>query len=387
MIQLLLALIYLAFIGLGLPASLLSSAWPAMYQEMNMPVSASGLISIAICVGTILANLMSYRLVRRFGPGKVTAFSLLAIVLTLMAFSFARSFPVLVLCALPYGLSTGSIDTCLNNYVANHYASRYMNWLHCMWGVGASISPYIMASALTGAGWPAGYRRTALLLACLAAVFFLTLPLWRKATTPVQQAEQASAPPLTIRDLISVPGVPAFVLLFFCYYAMEQVVFFWSSTHLVLHHAIAENRAAAMAGLLTIGTTAGRALGGLISLKLNDNRMIRLGMAVTAVGLGVILLPLGEMSLSAGLFLMGFGTAPIYPSLLHSTPTLFGRERAQALIGVQMAAAFLGSMVMSPLFGVLADLTTHGLFVPYIAVLLACTATLHTVLLKRAEPV
>ena len=385
MVQLLLALIYLAFVGLGLPASLLSSAWPAMYQEMNMPVSASGLISIVICIGTILANLMSYRLMRRFGPGKVTAFSGLALVLTLLAFSLARSFPVLVLCALPYGLSTGSIDTCLNNYVANHYASHYMNWLHCMWGVGASISPYIMASALTGAGWAAGYRRTALILACLTAVFFLALPLWKKSAPALQQ-EQASSAPLTFRDVFAIPGVPIFILLFFCYYAFEQVVFFWASTHLVLHHAMVESQAAALAGLLSIGTTVGRALGGLLSLKFNDHQMIRLGFAVAAVGLIVIALPAGGAVLSVGLFLIGFGTAPIYPSLLHATPGLFGTEQAQAIIGVQMAAAFLGSLVMSPLFGVLADLTTHGIFVPYLAVLLVITAVMHTVLLKKVKP-
>ena len=383
MIQLLLAVIYLAFISLGLPDSLLGTAWPVMYGELGVPVSASGLVSMIISLGTILSSLQSYRFTHRFGPGKVTAVSTALTAAALLGFSFSRSYPALLFWAIPYGLGAGSVDASLNNFVATHYASRHMSWLHCMWGIGASISPYIMSAALTGSGWPAGYRTVAVIQMTLAALFFLTLPLWKRAGAAPGGEAQAKDKPLTLRQVFSISGVPPLIGTFFCYCALEQTAFFWSASYLVLHHHFAEEQAASLVGLVFIGMTLGRAVSGFVTMKLSDRQMIRLGSAVIAVGLAVLLLPLGTASLSAGLLLVGLGCAPIYPSIIHSTPTLFGADRSQAIIGVQMAAAYLGSLLMSPLFGLLADLCSPALFIPYLAVFLILMTVLHTLLLRR----
>ena len=385
MIQLLLAVIYLAFISLGLPDSLLGTAWPVMYVELGLPVSASGIISMIISLGTIFSSLQSYRFTHRFGTGKVTAVSTALTAVALVGFSFSRSLWALRLFAVPYGLGAGSIDASLNNYVAVHYASRHMSWLHCMWGLGASISPYIMSAALTGSGWPAGYRTVGIIQLCLTAVLFAALPLWNRQKTAEGQVSAPEGKPLTLRQIFSIPGVTALIVTFFCYCALEQTAFFWSASWLVLHHGFSEEHAASLAGLLFIGMTVGRALSGFITMKLSDNRMIQLGCAVVAVGLLVLLLPLGEAAIFAGLLLVGLGCAPIYPSIIHSTPALFGADRSQAIIGVQMAAAYTGSLVMSPLFGVLADFVSPGLLLPYLALFLVLMFAMHCVLLKKTS--
>ena len=386
MVSLLLAVIYLAFISLGLPDSLLGTAWPVMYVELGLPVSASGIISMIVSLGTILSSLQSYRFTHRFGPGKVTAVSTALTAAALLGFSFSRSLPMLCLFAIPYGLGAGCIDAALNNYVAVHYASRHMSWLHCMWGVGASISPYIMSAALTGSGWPTGYRTVALIQITLSALLFAALPLWRRRQARPDQPRAADSKPLTLRQIFSIPGVAALIITFFCYCAMEQTAFFWSASYLVLHHGYSESHAAGLAGLLFIGMTAGRAVSGFLTLKFNDRQMIWIGSALIAAGIGVTALPLGEPAVFAGLLLIGLGCAPIYPSIIHSTPVLFGAHRSQAIIGVQMAAAYLGSLLMSPLFGLLADLISPVLFLPYLTLFLILMCAMFAVLLKQTRP-
>ena len=361
--SLLLAIIYLAFISLGLPDSLLGSAWPSMYGQLNVPMSCAGVISMLISGGTIVSSLMSDRLTKRLGAGRVTALSVGLTAVALAGFSASSAFWTICLWAIPYGLGAGSVDAALNNYVALHYASRHMSWLHCMWGLGATLGPYIMGLALAGgAGWQGGYRCIAVLQLGLTLLIILTLSQWR---TGVQGAGDDPAPQaLSLREIVRIPGAKAVMLTFFSYCAVEQTAGLWASSYLVLVKGVPAQTAASFAGLFFIGITAGRGLNGFLTLKLSDRQLVRLGQAVIAVGIAAFLLPLGAGASLAGLILIGLGCAPIYPCVIHSTPDHFGPERSQALIGVQMASAYVGVCVMPPLFGVIASRFSAALLPP-----------------------
>ena len=384
MIQLLLAVIYLSFISLGLPDSLLGAAWPSMYLELSVPVSYAGIISMIISGGTIVSSLLSDRLTRRLGAGRVTAISVAMTAAALMGFSFSRSFWVLCLWAVPYGLGAGSVDAALNNYVALHYASRHMSWLHCMWGVGASLGPYIMGLTLTGGQhWSAGYRWIALLQMGLTAILLLSLPLWKRRAGGEEETKNAQV--LSLGEVFRIPGAKEVMLTFFCYSALEQTAMLWASSYLTLSRGVAEATAASFASLFCVGITAGRALSGFLTMKLSDSQMIRLGQAVIALGLLAVLLPLGGAAALTGLVLIGLGCAPIYPSIIHSTPEHFGAEHSQAVIGVQMASAYIGSCLMPPLFGLIANHLTAALFPVYLTAILAIMILAHEKLLHGGK--
>lgn len=382
MIHLLLAVIYAAFISLGLPDSLLGSAWPAMYPGFGVPVSYSGIIFFIISVGTVISSLQSDRLTRALGAGKVTAISVAMTAAALLGFSVSNSFWMLCLWAIPYGLGAGSVDAALNNYVALHFASRHMSWLHCMWGLGASIGPYIMGYALTGWGsWSLGYRIIGLMQVVLSFIIVISLPLWKKSPQP-EGGDKTPTPVLTLRQIIAVPGVKAVMVTFFCYCALEQTTGLWASSYLVLHKGIAPETAAGFASLFFIGITVGRALGGFLTMKFSDEQMVRLGQGIIVIGITALLLPLGKYAALTGLSLIGLGCAPIYPSVIHATPDHFGAERSQAIIGVQMASAYVGNCLMPPLFGLIANHITVALFPPYLLVILILMITMHEALLK-----
>ena len=386
MIHLLLAVIYLSFISLGLPDSLLGAAWPSMYQGFGVPVSYSGVIFCIISVGTVISSLESDRLTRRLGAGWVTAISVGMTAAALFGFSVSHSFWALCLWAIPYGLGAGSVDAALNNYVALHFASRHMSWLHCMWGIGASVGPYIMGAALaTSAGWHMGYRIISLIQIVLTAIILLSLPLWKTASAK-EKAEQADTPAqaLTLKQIFRIPGVKAVLITFFCYCSLEQTTSLWASSYLVLAKGIAPETAAGFASLFFIGITAGRALCGFLTLKWNDTQMVRLGVGLIALGVAAMLLPLGETVTLAGLLLIGLGCAPIYPSIIHSTPAHFGADKSQAIIGVQMASAYIGNCLMPPLFGLIANRTTISIFPYYLLVILVVMGYMHEVLEKEA---
>ncbi len=354
MLSLLLAIIYLSFVSLGLPDAVLGAAWPIMHQEFSVPVSMAGIVSIVVSMGTITSSLLSDRLTRRFGPGKVTAVSVSLTALALFGFSSCREFWTVLLWAIPYGLGAGSVDAALNNYVAVHYASRHMSWLHCMWGVGASLGPYIMGRALTGGlPWPAGYQIIGLLQVVLTASILLSLPLWKKHAAAEAAGEPTKA--LRLRQIYAIPGAKELCLSFFCYCALEQTTMLWASTYFVRFLHLPEATAAALGSLFLLGLTAGRAAAGFLTYKMNDKNMIRLGQGLTVLGIAVMLLPLGQYTAMAGFLLIGLGCAPIYPCIIHSTPTHFGAENAQAVIGVQMASAYVGSLLMPALFGLIAN--------------------------------
>ena len=371
MVSLLLPIIYLSFISLGLPDALLGAAWPVMCLEFNMPVSFAGIISVTISCGTIVSSLMSDRLTRRFGTAKVTACSVAMTACALFGFSITGSFWLLLLWAIPYGLGAGSVDASINNYVALHYASRHMSWLHCMWGVGASIGPYIMGYALNGGqGWNMGYRYIALMQMVLTAILVLSIPHWKRRDTDVTEGNGAAAAALSLKEVFAIRGAKEIMVAFFCYCALEGTAMLWSATYLVRYVGMQEERAASLASMFFLGITAGRALSGFMTYKFNDTNMIRIGQAVILAGVVVMLLPLGELAALAGLLLVGLGCAPIYPSVIHSTPDHFGEENSQAIIGVQMASAYLGSLLAPPVFGLIANHISASLLPVYLALIL-----------------
>lgn len=384
MIHLLLAIIYLSFISLGLPDSLLGSAWPVMYKEFGVPVSYAGIISMIIAAGTIVSSLQSDRITRKLGTGKVTAISVAMTAFALFGFSISHSFGMLCLWAVPYGLGAGSVDASLNNYVALHYASRHMSWLHCMWGVGASLGPYIMGYALTkGNGWNAGYRIIGVLQIVLTVILIVSLPLWKKRSDAASDESPLQEKPLTLGQIFRIPGAKEVMITFFCYCALEQTTGLWLSSYLVLHRGISAETAAGFASLFFIGVTIGRALSGFLTMKLNDANMIRLGQGILAVGIVILMLPLNQYAALAGLMLIGLGCAPIYPCIIHSTPDHFGADKSQAIIGVQMASAYVGICLMPPLFGVIANRISVVLFPFYLLLLLLFMSLMHEMLLRR----
>lgn len=385
MTSLLLAVIYLAFIGLGLPDSLLGAAWPMIYPQFGVPVSSMGLISMIISAGTILSSLNSSRLTRALGAGKVTLLSTVLTAIALLGFGMSRSLWQLCFWAVPYGLGAGSVDAALNNYVALHYASRHMSWLHCMWGVGTIIGPSLMSAALTGGhGWSGGYLLTALVQGLIVAVLLLSLPLWGRPTSGNGSETETVA--LSLREVLAIPGAKEVMLCFFGYCALESTAGLWAASYLTLARDIPAETAAGFAALFYLGITAGRAVSGWIAPRLGDDGMIRLGLWGIGLGLAALLLP-GPAAVSlAGLVIIGLGCAPIYPSIIHSTPAHFGAHRSQAVIGVQMASAYVGSMAMPPLFGLMARQITPALFPFYLLVLLGLMAWMHHRLVRKATP-
>ena len=384
MFSLLLAIIYLSFISLGLPDSLLGSAWPAMYPQLGVPVSYSGIVFMIISVGTIISSLQSDRLTRRLGTGRVTAFSVAMTAAALLGFSVSHEFWQLCLWAVPYGLGAGSVDASLNNYVALHYESRHMSWLHCMWGVGAAAGPYIMGRVITGGGtWNGGYRCIALIQIALTAVLLLSLPLWKGRPQAENAAGAADAKSLSVREAVKISGVKNVLICFFCYCALEQTTGLWASSYLTLYKGVPAETAASYASMFFIGITAGRALNGFAAMKLNDVQMVRMGELIIACGVAVMLLPLGAGVSLAGLVIIGLGCAPVYPCLIHATPEHFGADRSQAVIGIQMACAYVGTSLMPPLFGLIAGHITVALLPVYLLVLLVLMSVMHEGLIRK----
>ena len=372
MIHLLLAVIYLAFISLGLPDGLLGAAWPTMYPQMHVPVSYAGIVSMIICCGTVISSLLSDRLTHKLGAGKVTAISVAMTAAALFGFSGCSSFWMLCLWAIPYGLGAGSVDACLNNYVALHYSSRHMSWLHCMWGIGASTGPYIMGFVLSlGKQFSRGYLCVGLIQVVLTVVLLLSLPLWKNPD------EAAASKPVPLPQVIRIPGAPQVMLAFFCYCAIEQTAALWGASYLNLRHGFSAEAAASLGSMFFLGITAGRAVSGFVTMKFNDTAMILLGTGILAIGILCLLLPLGKIGAVIGLLLIGLGCAPIYPCIIHSTPDHFGADRSQALIGIQMASGYIGTALMPPLFGLIANHINIGLMGGYLLVLLAVMVFCH----------
>ena len=385
MVHLLLAVIYLSFISLGLPDGLLGSAWPTMYLEFGVSVDYAGMIAMIIALGTIISSLLSDRLTYALGAGKVTAISVAMTAAALFGFSFSSEYWMLCLWAIPYGLGAGSVDASLNNYVALHYSSRHMSWLHCMWGVGASVGPYVMGYILSGGGhWTAGYRTIGILQIVLTAVLFFSLPLWKSRHGAVDAGDKGVAP-LSLKDIVKLPGAKEILTAFFCYCALEQTAALWASSYLALYKGVPAETAAFFGSMFFLGITAGRGLNGFLTMKFSDTQLIRLGQAIIALGIAAMVLPgSGWMSI-VGLILIGLGCAPIYPCIIHSTPEHFGPEKSQAMIGVQMASAYMGTLLMPPLFGLLANAISTALMPWYLLAILALMVFMHENVIKKVS--
>lgn len=353
MYTLLLTVIYLAFISLGLPDSLLGSAWPVMRLEFGAPLPWAGAVSMIIAGGTILSSLLSERITRRFGTRVVTTVSVLLTAASLMGFSTASAFWMLCVWAVPYGLGAGAVDAALNHYVAMHYSSRHMSWLHSFWGVGAIISPYVMSWALGHATWQTGYRTVSFIQFSIMLVLVLSTPLWRIHRE--QDDLAAQRPVVGLVNAVRIRGVLRLLTGFFAYCGAEAITMLWTSSYLVAVRDVPPETAAAFASLFFIGMTAGRIFAGFITDKLGDQRLIRIGGSVAIIGTLMILLPFqSDAPALLGFVVVGLGSAPVYPSIIHATPGLFGADNAQAIIGIQMASAYTGSTFMPPLFGLLA---------------------------------
>ena len=377
MFSLLLALIYVSFISLGLPDSLLGSAWPQMQESLGVSLSLGGVISFLITASTILSSLMSHRVIQRFGTGGVTMCSVAMTALALLGFSLSDSFLVLCLWAIPYGLGAGSVDAALNNYVALHYKSWHMSWLHCFWGIGATGGPYIMGLCLSrGMGWQAGYRTISFLQMALTLILLLSLPLWKKQEQPLSGGETVRPQTPQWGKLLKRPGVKAALTAFFFYSALELTTGLWGSSYMVAVRGISPETAAKWISLFYLGITAGRFFSGILTLRFSDDTMVHLGEGTAIVGIILLLLPLHNLFLCVGLILTGLGCAPIYPSLLHATPQRFGKSLSQSLMGTQMAISYLGSTTMPPVSGFLSEKISMGLYPVLLLVFALCMTIL-----------
>ncbi len=359
----LLVLVYIAFISLGLPDSIMGSAWPSLYGEIGVPIGYAGIFSMIVSGGTIFASLMSARMVGRLGTGKVLIISVTLTALALLGICFVPSFFFLCLLAIPLGLGGGAVDAALNNFVALHYTSRHMNWLHSFWGVGATAGPLIMSMFIGGGGgWRAGYLTIGCVQAALVVCLLFSLPLWKKCE---RRAGSEQKNEIRMKKLLSIPGAKAAMLSFLCYCGLEVMVGVWGASYLVLHEGLANDEAARFVSLFYLGITGGRMLAGFFSSKISGRMMIRLGYLLILFGLLFLLLPIGGYMNPVGLLIIGLGCAPIYPAMIHQTPIRFGKENSQGLIGMQMASAYVGSTLTPPLYGALSSVTGFG-SVPYV---------------------
>ncbi|GMO15843.1 MAG: MFS transporter [Termitinemataceae bacterium] len=385
--MLLLIIIYLSFISLGLPDSLLGSAWPSMYNVLNVPLHYAGFISMVIAGGTVISSIFSERVIKRFGTGIVTALSVLITAAALIGFSFSRSFIYLCFCAIPLGLGAGSVDAALNNYVALHYKARHMSWLHCFWGIGASAGPIIMSSFLIHKNsWNLGYRTIGIIQFCLVVLLFISLPLWKwekkKTTENFPQYDS-----IKFTKLLHITGVKYVLVTFFCYCTIETITGLWGASFLVMVKNISPETAARWIALYYIGITFGRFVSGFVTIKLNNRQMIRLGQMLVGCGIIVLVLPFENSTLLPGLFMIGLGCAPIFPGLLHETPENFGKENSQKIMGIQMASAYIGTTLMPPVFGRLVSYTGFNIFPIFIGIILIIKIIMAELLNRKIDKI
>ena len=367
----LLVIIYITFISLGLPDALLGSGWPSMYQELGVPIASAGIVSMIISGGTILSSFISGKVIRKFGVALTTSVSVAMTAVALLGFSFSSHFFLLCLWAIPLGLGAGAVDSALNNFVALHYEAKHMNWLHCFWGVGASISPLIMSFSLAKWQlWHRGYQIVGIIQVVLAILLFATLPMWKKATNGNTQDEETTKKHLNVKELLALPAAKKILLALFCYCAIEATVGLWGSSFLVTVRGIDAGTAASWIAIYYAGITIGRFLSGILAIKFNSQQLIQIGLTLITLGVAILFMPIPDIMLLVGLFFIGLGCAPIYPSVLHETPNNFGSENSQTMMGIQMGCAYIGITFMPPLFGLIASKMSYRTFPYFLGILL-----------------
>jgi len=371
MATLFLIVIYSAFISLGLPDSLLGVAWPVMQPGFNIPFGFAGFISMAISGSTIVSSLLSNRMIKRFGTGKVTFVSVLMTAVALLGFSISPSFPVILLMAIPLGLGAGAIDSGLNEYIAEHYESYHMNWLHCFWGIGAMFGPIIMSQSIArNNSWRNGYLTVSILQFVLVAVLFFTLPLWDKVANRLKPTvsesvaveSDANAASKGLLYPLKIRGVKFALITFLFYCGVESTMGLWGSSFLIRAKGLDAATAAVWVSCFYGSITVGRLISGFVTMKISSKILIRTGELTVFTGTILLLLHLPNPFALAGFILIGLGCAPIFPCMLHETPTRFGKENAQAIMGFQMAVAYTGATFLPPAFGFIASNTTLALF-------------------------
>lgn len=366
---LLLIIIYLAFISLGLPDALLGPAWPSMYIDLTVPIHFAGIISMIIAGGTVISSLFSARLIAHLGVASVTTYSVMMTALALLGFSFSQNFIFLCLLAVPLGLGAGCIDAALNNYVALHYKAKHMNWLHCFWGVGAAIGPMIMARQLAiGQSWSSAYLIVGLIQVALVLGLLLSTPLWTRRAKLQQEGRDETKE--KFGTLLRIAGLKEALIVFFCYCSVEATFGLWGASYLVFARQLEPDDAARLVSVYYIGITLGRFISGFITERFTNQQLVYVGQAIIALGLLILVFPFDAILLP-GFLLIGLGCAPVFPSLLHETPRNFGEKHAQAIMGMQMASAYIGITLMPLLFGKLGSCLSHSFLLGYIALMLA----------------
>lgn len=383
MATLLLIVIFIAFIGLGLPDSLFGAAWPAIYTEMALPVSWANFVTMIVSGGTIVSSLFSAKLINRFGTPAVTAVSTAMTAAALFGFSVSGSMVWLCLFAVPLGLGAGAIDTGLNNYVALHYKATHMNFLHCFYGIGVSLSPFLMSLALSNGSWRSGYRMVFWIQFAVAVLMIVSLPLWKKVGHTAEGDSQEKSRTVPFRTLIRDSKVRMACLVFLGSCALEYTCGAWGSTFLVRAKGLEADKAALTITFYYVGMAVGRFLSGVLATKLTASQLVRIGQGVTLFAILLVILPLPAAVSGVGLFLIGLGNGPVFPNMLHLTPRIFGKEISQSVMGVQMSASYIGILLAPALFGVLAQHITAALFPYYLAILYALMLTGSLLLRKK----
>ncbi len=378
MATLLLIVIYLCFIALGIPDSLFGAAWPAIYTDLSLPISYASIVALIISCGTVFCSFVSGYVIAKLGTWRVTWISTVLTALALLGFSYANSFWWFCVLALPLGIGAGSIDTALNNYVALHYNAMQMSFLHCFYGIGVSISPYLLSFFLAGSGgWRPGYRTMFAIQVCIAVLAFVSYPLWRvhKKTGSADAGTESEYPVVSPLKLITRPRVRAACMTFFGSCSLEHICGVWGATYLVNSRGLGADDAARVVTLYYVGIALGRLLSGLFSSKLTPWQIIIGGECLSACAIAVLIfqlvVPMPPIVDGIALFVIGVGNGAYFPNMIHLTPENFGRELSQSVIGTQMGSAYLGIMMMPPLFGLLAQHVSTDLFAPVLAVMLA----------------
>ena len=361
MLTVLLVIIYIAFISLGLPDAILGSAWTMIYEDLNVPISYAGLVTMIITGGTIISSFFSGKMIKKFGTWKVTTFSVFLTAMGLLGVYFTPSFIWICLLAVPLGLGAGAVDSALNNFVANHYEAKHMNWLHCVWGIGATSGPFIMSFYLLKEnGWRSGYATIGIIQSILVVCLLLSLPLWRKFEDSKEEEKKGSTS-INVKTLLKLPGAKPTLIAFLCYCGIELTTGLWASSFLVFNSGLSAGLAAKWVSLYYLGITVGRFLAGFLSMKLNNKQMIRVGQLICLLGAVLLMIPFSNNFKLVGLILIGLGCAPIYPAMLHETPNKFGKDLSQEIMGIQMATAYVGSTIVPPLFGMLSKFSGFGI--------------------------
>ncbi len=385
MATLLLIVIYVSFVGLGIPDSLFGTAWPAIYTEFQLPISFASFVSVTICCGTIVSSMMSAKVIRRLGTNRVAAVSTAMTAAALLGFSFSGNLLVMCLCAVPLGLGAGAIDTALNNYVALHYSARVMSFLHCFFGIGVTISPFVLSLVIdSGLGWRGGYRIAFGIQAAITLLLAATLPVWGKVHPVSAGEEQEQVRDLSLREVARIPGVKLMWFLFIASCAIECTCGNWASTFLVEHKGLGAERAAGIVTFYYMGMALGRFLSGVAASRLDSWRIIRLGQITLGGAMVILLIPGPAWLAAAGLFLVGLGNGPMFPNFNYLTPRNFGADVSQAVIGTQMAASYVGIMLAPAVCGLLGQWINMGVFPFYLAffylLMLAATRRVRRVL-------